>query len=86
MTAESEGYDAFNISALSPFSRDETYDLLHDAPSVLSRHFPGIESFFAKKGWILPDSIDRVYSIEKAAKILNYCPSFNFDTLIEAKS
>ena len=82
MTAETKGYEVFNISALSPFSRDETYDLLHDAPSVLLHHFPNIDKVFAKKGWTLPQSIDRVYSIEKAKKHLNYCPNFNFNSLL----
>ncbi len=85
MTAEKKGYEVFNISAFSPFSRDETYDLLHDAPSVLLRHFPNINKLFAKKGWMLPNSIDRIYSIDKAKKYLNYRPSFNFNTLIDIK-
>jgi len=83
--AEKKGYDVFNISALSPFSRDETYDLFHDAPSVLLRHFPDIDKLFAKRGWRLPQSIDRVYSIDKAIENLNYCPSLNFDALIDIK-
>lgn len=83
MTAESKGYEVMNISALPPFSRNETYDLLHDAPSVLLRHFPDIDKLFAKKGWKLPECIDRVYSIEKAKKIINYSPRYNFNTLIE---
>ncbi len=82
MTVEKKGYEVFNISSLSPFSKDETYNLFHDAPSVLSRHFPNINELFAEKGWKLPKSIDRVYSIDKAKKILNYRPNFNFDTLI----
>jgi len=86
MTAETEGYGVFNISALSPFSRDETYDLFHDAPNVLLRRFPDLGSLFAKKGWELPESIDRVYSIERAKNILGYCPSFNFDTLIKTEN
>jgi nucleoside-diphosphate-sugar epimerase len=86
MSSETEGYGTFNISALSPFFRNETYDLFHDAPSVLLRHFPDIGSIFAKKGWELPKSIDRVYSIEKAKEILNYRPRYNFDTLIETRS
>jgi nucleoside-diphosphate-sugar epimerase len=85
MTAEVNGYDVFNISAQSPFSRDEIYDLLHDAPNVLLRHFPKIDKLFAKKGWKLPRSIDRVYSIDKAKKILDYHPAFNFDTLMDIK-
>ncbi len=85
MTAERKGYEVFNISALSPFSRDETYYLFHDAPSVLLRHFPNINKLFAEKGWKLPKSIDRVYSIDKAKKILNFRPNFNFDTLLDIK-
>ena len=85
MTAEKKGYEVLNISALPPFSRNETYDLLHDAPNVLLRHFPDIDKLFAKKGWELPKCIDRVYSIDKAKKIINYCPSFNFNTLIDIK-
>lgn len=85
MTLKRKGYEVFNISALSPFSRDETYDLLHDAPSILKRYFPNIDKLFAKKGWKLPKSIDRIYSIDKAKKILKYCPKFNFDTLIDIK-
>lgn len=85
MTSEVKGYDVFNISAQSPFSSDETYDLLHNAPSVLGRHFPDIEKLFAKKGWKLPISIDRVYSIDKAKNILDYHPAFNFDALMDIK-
>jgi UDP-glucose 4-epimerase len=83
MTAENKGYEVLNISALPPLSRNDTYDLLHDAPNVLLRHFPDIDKLFAKKGWKLPKRIDRVYSIDKAKKIINYSPSFNFNTLIE---
>jgi UDP-glucose 4-epimerase len=85
MTAGIKGYEVLNISALSPFSREETHDLLHDAPSVLLRHFPSVNKLFAKKGWKLPKRIDRVYSIDKAKKILDYRPAFNFDTLMDIK-
>jgi UDP-glucose 4-epimerase len=85
MKKEMAGYEVFNISAESPFSDDETVDLLRDARGILLRHFPNIEEAFAKKGWELPKSIDRVYSIEKAKKLLDYCPCYNFDTLMDIK-
>lgn len=83
MEKRPSGYGVFNISAGSPFSKDETRDLLHDAPGVLLRHFPNIEEVFAEKGWKLPRSIDRVYSIEKAKQYLNYRPRYNFDSLLD---
>ncbi len=82
MQAKIGGYDVFNVSARSPFSEDETPELFHDAPSVLRHHFPSIDELFAQKGWELPQSIDRVYVIEKAEKLLRYRPKYNFDTYL----
>ncbi len=83
LKAEIAGFDVFNISARSPFTQDETQELLHDAPKVLLRHFPTIDRLFSKKGWKLPERIDRVYVIEKAEKALRYRPRFNFETLFK---
>lgn len=85
MEKDTSGYDVFNISAESPFSEDDTRELLHDAPGVLLRYFPNIEEVFAKKNWDLPKSIDRVYSIEKAKQYLDYQPQYNFDGLLSLK-
>jgi UDP-glucose 4-epimerase len=83
MEAEIEGYDVFNISSLSPFSRDETQDLFNNAPQVIIKHFPVANKVFANKGWKLPKRIDRVYSIEKVMAVLKYQPEFNFDSILE---
>jgi nucleoside-diphosphate-sugar epimerase len=85
MEKEMNGHGVINISAESPFTEDESVDLLHKAGEVLLRHFPIIEEEFAKKGWKLPRSIDRVYSIEKAKRYLDYRPQYNFDTLMDIK-
>ena len=76
------GYDVFNVSARSPFSEDETPQLLHDAPSIIRRHFPSVDEVISRKGWKLPQRIDRVYVIEKAEKHLGYRPKYNFDTYL----
>jgi nucleoside-diphosphate-sugar epimerase len=78
MKVDLMGYDVFNISALSPFSEDEMYELYHDAPRVLLRHFPSLDKQFAQQNWKLPKSIDRVYVIHKAEKQLGYRPKYNF--------
>ena len=71
-------FDVFNISAQSPFEQSDLPELLHDAPSVLRSRVPEALSFFAQQGWMLPQSIDRVYVIERARRQLGYQPRYNF--------
>ena len=39
-----------------------------DAPSVVARYFPDYREIYARRGWTMFDSIDRVYDASKAAK------------------
>jgi UDP-glucose 4-epimerase len=71
-------YDLFNISARSPFQESDLPDLWRDASIVLRHRVPGIEELFARRGWMLPDRIDRVYVITKAEEHLGYQPHYNF--------
>jgi nucleoside-diphosphate-sugar epimerase len=75
-------FEVFNISAQSPFLRADTGLLLAAASSVLRRRVPGIEAAYRQRGWTLPQSIDRVYVIDKAVEKLGYCPRFNFAELL----
>jgi nucleoside-diphosphate-sugar epimerase len=72
------GFEVFNISARSPFWRSETRELLENAPAVIARHFPKAAELFAARKWKLPERIDRVYVIDKAARDLGYQPRHNF--------
>ena len=73
------GYEVYNISAHSPFRREDCAELLRDAPAVLRRRLPWLEAAFLTRGWPLPASIDRVYVIDKACRELGYAPRFNLD-------
>ncbi len=75
-------YEVFNISAQSPFSKDDTEELLHDAPAVLRRRVPMLEAAFAHRGWTLPASIDRIYAIDKAVQHLGYQPRYDFEAFL----
>ena len=57
----------------------DSEELLRDAQSVILRHFPSLEITFRQLGWYLPQSIDRVYAIDKAVERLGYQPDFNFE-------
>ncbi len=77
-----DNFEVFNISANSPFQSEDVVDLMVNCKGVLLKYYPDLELIFNKKNWQFPDKIDRVYSIEKAKKILNYKPKYNFDGFI----
>jgi len=76
-------FDIFNISARSPFQREDAAELLTDAPAVIRRYHPDAEDVFRTHGWALPASIDRVYVTEKAERLLGYAPRHNFAELLD---
>ncbi len=64
----------------------DTPALWHDAPSVLKQRAPGIEPFYAARGWALPRQIDRVYATTRAEERLGYQPRYNFGEYLQALS
>jgi UDP-glucose 4-epimerase len=84
LSSNLKGFQRFNISAATPFLPEDTRDLLSNAGSVILKYFPWVEFEFAQRGWQLPKSIDRVYAIGKAQKMLGYQPEYNFESLFNA--
>jgi nucleoside-diphosphate-sugar epimerase len=78
-------FEIYNISNESPFDRTDLVELINNPKQVIKKYYPNIESIFADKKWNFPGKIDRVYSIEKAKKELNYQPINNFDSFIDTK-
>jgi len=66
------GFDTFIISARTPFSPDDCAELIADAPAVVARLFPHYREIYARLGWTMFDSIDRVYDSSKAARRLGF--------------
>src|SRR5260370_38088133 len=64
------GFDTFIISSMTPFSPADCRELLTDAPSVVARYFPDYSEKYARCGWTMFDSIDRIYDAGKAAREL----------------
>jgi nucleoside-diphosphate-sugar epimerase len=81
LAADLSGFQVFNVSARSPFSRADCEALLCNARSVVLAHHPWALPEFARRGWDLPDSIDRVYVVDKAIAKLGYRPVHNFESL-----
>jgi UDP-glucose 4-epimerase len=66
------GFDTFIVCARTPFSREDCEALIHDAPAVVARYFPRYREIYARLGWTMFQSIDRVYDSTRAAKRLGF--------------
>ncbi|ATU91347.1 NAD-dependent epimerase/dehydratase family protein [Phyllobacterium zundukense] len=77
------GFRCYIISATTPFTPDDLPDLRADAPRAVQRHIPEYEAEFARRGWKMLPSIDRVYVNERARNELGWQPKYDFRFLIE---
>ena len=66
------GFDTFVISAPTPFVPADCEELIVDAPSVVARYFPDYASLYARKGWTMFRSIDRIYDASRARQRLGF--------------
>ncbi len=82
--ALSIGGETFILSAPPPFDRSEAEELFHDAPAVIARHFPEATELYARRGWALPDHIDRIYDPSKAERLLGFRCRTDFAAVLGA--
>jgi nucleoside-diphosphate-sugar epimerase len=80
------GSATVNISAASPFRREDLAELWDDPWRVIERRAPAVRPVFERRGWPLPPRIDRVYSIAAAAERLGYRPRRDIHTLLGLES
>jgi UDP-glucose 4-epimerase len=66
------GFDTFIVSAKTPFARDDCAELIANAPAVVARLFPHYPALYARLGWTMFDSIDRVYDAGRAERRLGF--------------
>jgi len=78
LTGSGTGFRRFIISGVTPFVPGDCKELLESAPAVLRRRAPGLVAEFARRGWALPDLIDRVYSSLRAISELGWNPQFGY--------
>ncbi len=77
------GFARYIVSATSPFTRADLAELRRDAPAVVKRHVPAYAAEYARRGWTMFDSIDRVYDNAKARAELGWRPRHDFASVIE---
>ena len=66
------GNDTFIIAPRTPFRREDCAELIHDAPAVVRRYFPDYPALYARRGWTMFQSIDRVYDASRAFERMGF--------------
>jgi UDP-glucose 4-epimerase len=82
--ARALGFGLFIVSAPPPFSPGDAEALIADAPAVVARYFPRYPELYARRGWTMFDSIDRVYDPSRAAARLGFVARTGFEQVLEA--
>jgi UDP-glucose 4-epimerase len=80
-----EGFEILNLSAESPFKIGDIKLLWTDPWQVIEKRIPEVRETFSRKGWEMPQRIDRVYVIEKVKNVLGYQPKYNFKAVLDEK-
>lgn len=78
LESASGGFRRFVISGATPFLPEDVEELTGHAPAVLERRAPELVEIFARRGWLLPKAIDRVYSPMLAIRELGWRPRHDF--------
>jgi nucleoside-diphosphate-sugar epimerase len=78
------GGETFIVSAPPPFDPSEAEALLDDAPAVIARHFPMAAELYARRGWRLPEQIDRVYDPSRAERLMGFRCRTDFAAVLDA--
>ncbi len=81
--ASSIGFGRYIVSATTPFTRDDLLDLRVNAPLVLKRRVPDYEAEYARRGWKMFPSIERVYVNERARNDLGWRPRYDFGYVLD---
>ena len=77
------GFGRFIITATTPFKLDDLRDLRVSAPQVVKERVPDYETEYARRGWKMFPSIDRVYVNERARQDLDWHPRYDFRYVLD---
>ena len=72
------GFGRYVVSATTPFTREDATGLGTDAPAVLARRVPAYAEVYARRGWRMFPTLDRVYDNARARRDLGWTPRHDF--------
>jgi UDP-glucose 4-epimerase len=80
--ARAIGFGKYIVSATTPFGPEDLAELRTDTPAVLRRRVPDYEAEYARRGWTMSPTLDRVYVNERARAELGWQPLHDFATVL----
>jgi UDP-glucose 4-epimerase len=80
--ASTIGFARYIITATTPFTRNDLYELRTNAPAVVKRYVPQYAEVYQRRGWSMFPGIDRVYVNECARSRLGWQPRYDFRHVI----
>ncbi|MEO1059713.1 MAG: NAD(P)-dependent oxidoreductase, partial [Actinomycetota bacterium] len=80
--APSIGFGKYVVSATTPFQRGDLALLRTDPARVVEQLFPACRTIYAKRGFRMSPSIDRVYANGRARRDLAWNPRFDFARIL----
>jgi UDP-glucose 4-epimerase len=72
------GFGKFIITATTPFQQRDLPQLGVDAPEVVAKYFPDFPALYARAGWKMLPTLDRVYVNARARDLLAWTPRYDF--------
>lgn len=75
-------FQRYIVSAATPFAQEDRDALATDAASVIRHRAPDLAAAFDRRGWRLPDSMDRVYDASRAKDGLGWQSRFGCDEVL----
>lgn len=78
------GFGKFIVTATTPFTQRDLAQLGVDAPSVVARYHPEYRAQYAKLGWKMLPTLDRVYVNDRARRALGWEPRYDFGRALGA--
>ena len=77
------GFGRYIVSATTPFTAEDVYELRVNAAAVVKRRVPRYEGVYNRHGWSIFPTIDRVYVNERARRELGWTPRYDFEHVVE---
>jgi nucleoside-diphosphate-sugar epimerase len=78
------GWGLYIVSAPPPFTRADTLRLKTDAAGMIAERFPDAPALYAARGWVLPQSIGRVYDPSAIERDLGFRCATDFAAVLAA--